>query len=146
MNTLDTLLAAMAELLTELEATLAQEQQLLSAGHFNAPLLHRTTETKDEQLSTLQHMNHQRQALEQETGWQAPYVNDANLQAGWQTIVEQTRTLQQRNQRNGLLLDVHLKLNQRGLSSMTEQRSLSRMYDPKGHASAQALLGPKFSV
>ncbi|BAE75337.1 FlgN protein [Sodalis glossinidius str. 'morsitans'] len=143
MKTLETLLAAMAELLTELEATLAQEQQLLSSGQVNAPLLHRTTETKDEQLSTLQHINHQRQALEQETGLQAPYVNEPVFRAGWKTIVVQTRTLQQRN---GLLLDVHLKLNQRGLSSMTEQRSLSRMYDPKGHASAQVLLGPKFSV
>ncbi|MFT4465971.1 MAG: hypothetical protein ACMX3H_16815 [Sodalis sp. (in: enterobacteria)] len=74
---------------------------------------------------------------------QAPYESDAGLQADWETIVNHTRALQQRN---GLLLDVHLKLNQRGLSTMTEQRSLSRMYDPTGHASAQALLGPKFSV
>ncbi|AHF75724.1 Flagella synthesis protein [Sodalis praecaptivus] len=146
MKTLETLLAAMAELLIKLEATLAQEQQLLSAGQVNAPLLHRTTETKDEQLSTLQHMNHQRQLLEQETGLQAPYESDAGLHADWEIILNHTRALQQRNQRNGLLLDVHLKLNQRGLSTMSEQRSLSRMYDPTGHASAQALLGPKFSV
>lgn len=60
-------------------------------------MLHRTTETKDEQLSTLQHMNLQRQLLEQETGLRAPYESDAGLQADWETIVSQTRGLQQRN-------------------------------------------------
>lgn len=45
MKTLETLLVAMAEVLIKLEATLAQEQQLLSAGQVNAPLLHRITET-----------------------------------------------------------------------------------------------------
>lgn len=83
-------------------------------------------------------MNHQRQLLEQETGLQVPEESDAGLQADWEIILNHTRALQQRNQRNGLLLDVHLKLNQRGLSTMSEQRSLSRMYDPTGHASAGA--------
>ncbi len=147
MNELETTFTRMLEILQQLELTLAQEQELLSAGQVNAALLHRVTENKNEQLATLQHLDRQREALAAASGAdQPPYDGHPSLRAQWQTIAQLTENLNHHNYRNGLLLAQHLLLNQQMLAMLEQHQTQRRLYGPDGQARSGQLLGRKFSV
>lgn len=147
MNELDATFAQLMENLRQLEATLSQEQALLSAGQVNAALLHRVTEDKNEQLATLHHLDSQRERLAVETGaGQPPYADNRVLSRQWLQMLELTERLNQNNYRNGLLLAQHLMLNQQMLSMLEQHQTRRRLYGPDGQSCAGQSLGRKFSV
>lgn len=146
MDALHTLFGAMEQLLGQLEQTLGDEQALLSAGQVKAALLQRTTETKNELLTTLAHLNDRRVTLEQSLALAAPYAGQPVLHARWLEIGRQTQALREANIRNGLLLNLHMAHNQQTLDTLAEQQTQRRLYGPDGHASNAPLLGRKFSI
>ncbi|MEA9392610.1 flagellar export chaperone FlgN [Acerihabitans sp. TG2] len=147
MNELGITFAKMMDILHELALSLTQEQDLLSEGQVNAALLHRVTENKNEQLATLQYLDHQRESLEKLSGVsRPPYDDNPALKQQWQTIMDMTEQLKQHNYRNGLLLAQHLVLNQQMLSLLEQHQTQRRLYGPDGQACTGQILGRKISV
>lgn len=147
MNELEQICARILGILQQLELTLVEEQRLLSAGQVNTALLHRVTENKNEQLTTLQHVDQhrQQQALACDAGL-PPYDLHPGLHQIWQAIILLTEDLNRNNYRNGLLLAQHLKHNDQVLSVLEEYQTQRRMYGPDGQALGGSALGRKFSV
>ncbi len=147
MNELETTFAKMMDVLQQLEISLLQEQDLLSAGEVNAALLHRVTENKNEQLATLQYLDRQRESLEKDTGTsRPPYDDNPALNEQWLTIMDITEQLKQNNYRNGLLLAQHLVLNQQMLTMLEQHQTRRLLYGPDGQACTGQVLGRKISV
>jgi len=147
MNELVITFAKMMDVLRQLEFSLTQEQDLLSAGQVNAALLHRVTENKNEQLATLQHLDNQRELLEKGAGAShPPYDDNPTLNEQWQTIMGITEQLKQNNYSNGLLLAQHLVLNQQMLSLLEQHQTRRRLYGPDGQSCGGQILGRKISV
>lgn len=147
MNELEQICARMLATLQQLELTLVEEQRLLSAGQVNSALLHRVTENKNEQLTTLQHVDNHRQqrAAECDAGL-PPYDLYPGLHRIWLAITQLTEGLSRNNYRNGLLLSQHVKHNQQVLTVLEEYQIQRRMYGPDGQALGGNALGRKFSV
>jgi len=147
MNDLENTFARMMDVLRELELSLLQEQDLLSAGEVNAALLHRVTENKNEQLATLQHLDRQRESLEKDAGAsRPPYDDNPVLNEQWLTIMDMTEQLKQSNYRNGLLLAQHLVLNQQMLTMLEQHQTRRLLYGPDGQSCSGQVLGRKISV
>jgi flagella synthesis protein FlgN len=147
MNELENLCSRMLALLQQLELVLMEEQRLLSAGQVNAALLHRVTENKNEQLTTLQYVDGLRQKSAQSLGaGEPPYEDNTELHQLWLAITGLTKNLSQNNFRNGLLLNQHLKQNQQVLAVIEEHQTHRRLYGPDGQAENSHILGRKFSV
>ncbi len=147
MNELEQLCGRMLSILQQLELILVEEQRLLSAGQVNAALLHRVTENKNEQLTTLQYVDNLRQkaALLNDVG-APPYASYSELHHLWLSIMELTAKLSRNNYRNGLLLAQHLKHNQQILAVLEEHQTQRRLYGPDGQSLNGHILGRKFSV
>ncbi|PWC22133.1 flagellar biosynthesis protein FlgN [Brenneria roseae subsp. roseae] len=137
----------MQDSLRQLDDILTQEQQELSAGRVNAAFLHRLTENKNEQLSTLSHFDKLRIQMEQTLSINAPYDQDAKLNEAWLAIQSQTRHLSQNNHQNGLLLEQHLKHTQEALNFLEKKNQPTNLYGPDGQSHRQGnKLGRKFGV
>ncbi|MCL2895299.1 flagella synthesis protein FlgN [Brenneria tiliae] len=140
------ILTRIQDALRQLDEILTQEQQVLSAGNVNAAFLHRLTENKNEQLSTLDHFDKLRIQMEQTLSINAPYELHPELNESWLAIQSQTRNLSQNNHRNGLLLEQHLKHTQDALGFL-EKKSQQNLYGPDGQSHRQgSKLGRKFGV
>ncbi|WP_410015408.1 flagella synthesis protein FlgN [Sodalis sp. C49] len=147
MNELEQICARMLGILQQLELTLVEEQRLLSAGQVNTALLLRVTENKNEQLTTLQYVDHHRQQQAQASdAGNPPYEPHPGLHRIWLAITRLTEDLSRNNYRNGLLLAQHLKHNDQVLSVLDEYQTQRRMYGPDGQALGGSALGRKFSV
>lgn len=147
MNELEQLCGRMLTTLQQLELTLIEEERLLSAGQVNSALLHRVTENKNEQLTTLGHVDGQRQQMARafDAGI-PPYDDFPGLHQIWRSITELTEKLSRNNYRNSLLLSHHIQTNQQVLSVLEEYQTQRRLYGPDGHAQGGSALGRKFSV
>ncbi|RLM27331.1 hypothetical protein BIY29_02980 [Brenneria alni] len=140
------ILTRIQDSLHQLDDILIQEQQELSAARVNAAFLHRLTENKNEQLSTLSHFDKLRIQMEQTLSIYAPYDQDPELNNCWLAIQRQTRHLSQNNHRNGLLLEQHLKHTQDALGFL-EKKNQPNLYGPDGQSHRQGnKLGRKFGV
>ncbi|MEC5344837.1 flagellar export chaperone FlgN [Brenneria populi] len=140
--TINAVLQKMLELLHELQETLQQEELELSAKAVNSALLHRVTENKNEQLTSLRHFDAQRQTLEQQNHLSAPYSEQNELNALWSEIQALTQTLSQNNHRNALLLRQHMKYTNETLA-LLKTKSNNNLYGPDGYSSSYS--GNKFS-
>lgn len=128
-------LQKMLEQLRLLQDSLAQEEAALSARTVIPAALHRITENKNEQLTSLSYLDGQRQALDQQQRLTAPYNGQPELQALWHEIQTLTRSLNRNNQRNGLLLNQHMKYTNEALAFLQSKRSHD-LYGPDGQAAA----------
>ncbi|MCL2899813.1 flagellar export chaperone FlgN [Brenneria sp. WC1b.1] len=124
----------MLTLLQQLQETLQQEELELSAGVVNSALLHRVTENKSEQLTSLRHFDVQRQKLEQQSNLSAPYSEQSELHTLWSEIQLLTQALSQNNRRNDLLLRQHMKYTNEALE-LLKTKSNNNLYGPDGYSS-----------
>ncbi|NDL62626.1 flagella synthesis protein FlgN [Acerihabitans arboris] len=147
MNELEQICGRMLGILQQLELTLVEEQRLLSAGQVNPALLHRVTENKNEQLTTLQYVDQQRQRLAATLyAGIPPYGAFPGLHQIWLAITQLTENLSRNNYRNGLLLSQHFTHNQQVLTVLEEYQTQRRMYGPDGQSLGGGALGRRFSV
>lgn len=119
--------------LQQLQETLRKEEQALSARKVGSAALHRITETKNEQLTTLRYLDSQRQELEQQHDVSAPYAEQGDLHLLWTQIETLTRDLSRNNFRNGLLLRQHMKYSSEMLA-LLKSKSSHDLYGPDGHS------------
>ncbi|MCG8708886.1 flagellar export chaperone FlgN [Brenneria sp. 4F2] len=131
---MNTVLQKMLASLHQLQDTLQQEERELSAKVVNSALLHRVTENKNEQLTSLRHFDLQRQKLEQEGNLCAPYVEEDELYILWSEIQRFTQSLSQNNHRNAMLLRQHIKYTNETLD-LLKTKSNNNLYGPDGHSS-----------
>lgn len=136
--TINAVLQKMLGLLHELQETLQHEELELSAKVVNSALLHRVTENKNEQLTSLRHFDAQRQKLEQQVHLSAPYSEQSELNALWSNIQSLTQALSQNNHRNGLLLRQHMKYTSETLD-LLKTKSNNNLYGPDGYSSSYIL-------
>lgn len=137
---LDKLLAT----LSELESTLAEEHALLCASRLPGPTLQRVTDDKSQLLATVNHLEQQRQQLENSGGLKAPYAGHDALTARWRQVQQLSQQLREKNQHNGLLLSRHIDHNAQALAVLNKQNK--NLYGPDGQSRGGSLLGRKIGV
>ncbi|QNK34265.1 flagellar export chaperone FlgN [Serratia sp. JUb9] len=132
------------ETLSELESVLAEEHALLCAGTLPGPALQRVTDDKSQLLATVNHLEQQRQLLENGGGPKAPYAGHDGLTARWRQVQQQSQQLREKNQHNGLLLSRHIDHNAQALAVLNKQNK--NLYGPDGQSRGGSLLGRKIGV
>ena len=105
MSRLSEILDQMTVVLNDLKTVMDAEQQHLSSGQINGSALQRITEDKSSLLATLDYLEQQRRA-EQD---QKRSANDEIVER-WQTITEKTQHLRDLNQHNGWLLEGQMEV------------------------------------
>ncbi|ACY84065.1 flagellar export chaperone FlgN [Edwardsiella piscicida] len=133
-------LQQMVENLQALNATLAQEQQLLCAGQVDAVRLQTVTLEKENLLADLRHLDQRRR----DDAAQPPYAEPQQA-ALWQTILTLTRQLHDMNQHNGDLLNRHLSHNQQALGTL-KSRHGQTLYGPDGQTQSGLFNARKLRV
>jgi len=109
MNNLSHTLATLQQLLEELHAVLAQEQERLQQPQVDPVSLQRLSDNKSRLLSALNFYDAQRRSQEKALQIAAPYASQRELQPRWEAIVATVRLTKAMNLAIYPLIELQMK-------------------------------------
>ncbi|MDX5630697.1 MULTISPECIES: flagellar export chaperone FlgN [unclassified Brenneria] len=145
MEKLQTILDKLLHNLNDLQQVMSDEQAQLCAGHINSSALQQVTEKKSSLLATMQYLETCRHEEESLKKLQAPYDDMEALAERWQQIQQLTKSLRNKNQHNGMLLNQHISHTDKALEILKPRHGQS-LYGPDGQAKGANYSGRKISI